>query len=275
MAEEQILQRELHEAIEKWRETWKKGSIDEVLELYTENVRVMRSGKGLIVGHAVLKSTLEQFEGMGLCDIDFVSDETCAMPSSGTNSDSGAEISMAWQRYHEVLVRQDGSEISTIYGMMIWKKVSGVWLIDAYANCDVPPEQQNTLKLRESIQHTFDQFGESWTSLNVAKCLEFFSSDCLFIAPGSERLKGKAAISQWLEKTFERSSWCTVSLVIENVLPMANIYIVSQIVHVIYPNMCIKDRDGKTIMKGGGNALVKWNGDGWEILEAIWNLNSC
>lgn len=275
MAEERIIQRELHEAIEKWRETWKKGNIDEVMELYTENVRVMRSGKGLIVGRAALKSTLEQFEGMGLCDIDFVSDEICAMPSSGTNSDSGAEVSMAWQRYHEVLVRQDGSEISTIYGMMIWKKVSGVWLINAYANCDVPPEQQNTLKLRESIQHTFDQFGESWASLNAAKCLEFFSSDCLFIAPGSEQLKGKAAISQWLEKAFERSSWCTVSLIVKNVLPMANIYIVSQIVHVTYPDMCIKDRDGKMIMKGGGNALVKWSGDRWEILEAIWNLNSC
>ena len=64
MAEER-LQRELLKAIEKWRETWKNGSIDEVLELYTKNVRVMRSGKGLTVGHPALKSTLQQFEGMG------------------------------------------------------------------------------------------------------------------------------------------------------------------------------------------------------------------
>lgn len=277
MAEER-LQRELLEAIEKWRETWKNGSIDEVLELYTENVRVMRSGKGLIVGRHALKSTLQQFEGMGLRDINFVSDEICSMPTSGTTSDSaGADmnISMAWQRYHEVLVRQDGSEISTIYGMMIWKNMSGVWLIDAYANCDVPPEQQNTQKLRESIQHAFDQFGESWASHNVAKCLDYFNDDCLFIAPSSERLKGKMAISQWLEKAFERSDWHTVSLVIENVLPMANIYIVSQIVHVTYPDMYIKNGDGKTVMRGGGNALVKWSSDRWQILEVIWNLHSC
>ena len=281
MAEKQSnIERELHEAIEKWRETWKKGSIDEVLELYTENVRVMRSGKGLIVGRPALKCTLEQFEGMGLRDIDFVSDEICAMPSIiGTNSDSGSgmiSMDMAWQRYHEVLVREDGSEISTIYGMMIWKKVSGVWLIDAYANCDVPPEQQNTQKLRESIQHTFDQFCAAWVSLDATKCLDFFSNDCLFVAPGSaERLKGKVAISQWLEKIFKKGDWRTVSLVIENVLPMANIYIVSQIVHVTCPDVCIKDGDGKVIMRGGGNALVKWNSDRWEILEAIWNLNSC
>ena len=140
----------------------------------------MRSGKGLIVGRPALKSTLQQFEGMELCDINFVSDEICSMPSSGTNSHAGAEtISMAWQRYHEVLVRQDGSEISTIYGMMIWKKVSGVWLINAYANCDVPPEQQSTQKLHESFQHAFDQFGESWASHNATKCLEYFNDDCL------------------------------------------------------------------------------------------------
>ena len=130
---------------------------------------------------------------MGLRDIDFVSDEICAMPSSGTGSDTEADISMAWQRYHEVLVRQDGSEISTICGMMIWKKVSGTWLIDAYANCAVPPKEQNTQKLRESIQHSFNQFGEAWVNHNAGKCLEFFSNDCLFIAPGSECLKGKAA----------------------------------------------------------------------------------
>ena len=43
--------------------------------------------------------------------------------------------------------------------------------------------------------------------------------------------------------------------------------IVSQIVHATYPNMCIKDGDGKTIMKGGSNALVKWSGDAGSNLE--------
>ena len=269
MAEEQLKQ-ELHEAIEKWRETWKNGNIDEVMKLYTDNVRVMRSGKGHIVGREALKSTLQQFGGMGLRDIDFVSDELCGIPSSAGEEKS----TMAWQRYHEVLVREDSSEISTIYGMMIWKKVSGVWLIDAYANCMVPPEQQNTQKLRESIQHAFDQLGEAWTTQDINKALDFYSDDCLFMAPDSEPLKGKAAIAQWLEKAFAKN-WSMLVINIEKVLLVADIYIVSQIVHVTYPDMCIKDREGTVVMRGGGNALVKSNGNSWEICEAIWTKCGC
>lgn len=266
MAKE-TLQRELDVAIEKWRETWKSGSIDDVMKLYTENVRVMRSGKGLIMGRSSLKSTLEQFGKMGLRDIDFVSDEICAMPSFG----EGPSCSMAWQRYHEVLVRQDGSEISTIYGMMMWKKVSGEWLIDAYANCAVPPEQQNTQKLRESIQRAFDQFSETWANRDTEKLADFFSDDCLFIVPSSEKLKGKVAISQWLDKAFAKG-WCAFTVTIESVLPVADIYIVSQIVHVTYPDMCVMDRDRQVVAQGGGNALMRSNGENWEICEAIWNL---
>ena len=44
---------------------------------------------------------------MGLRDIDFVTDEQCGIPSSAGEEKS----TMAWQRYHEVLVREDSSEI--------------------------------------------------------------------------------------------------------------------------------------------------------------------
>lgn len=263
---EDILEGELHQAIEKWRETWKEGSIDDVLQLYTENVRVMRGGLGLIVGREQLKRTLQHFQGsMGLADIQFFSDEVSSISSGGNQT-------LAYQRYHEVLVRQDGSEISTIYGLMIWKKVSAKWLIDMYANCPVPPEDTDTSKLRMSIQQGFDQLGLAWASHNIEEAMKCYSNECLFMAPG-ECLRGKEAIRKWLEKAFAKD-WGLLSVNVETVLPVAENYIVSQLVHVVYPSFTIQDCSGKVVMNGSGNAIVRMSDSSWEICEILWNMTS-
>lgn len=59
------LQAELDEAIETWREVWKSGDMDRVLQLYTEDVRVMRSGRNIVVGREQLKPTLQEFQDIG------------------------------------------------------------------------------------------------------------------------------------------------------------------------------------------------------------------
>ena len=265
MAKE-ILNQELHEAIQRWRDTWKNKGVDEALKLYTENVRVMRSGQGLIVGREALKATMQRFWDLGWYDIDFISDEIAGIPSSMGED----EFTLAWQRYHEALVREDNSEISTIWGMMIWKKVSGVWLIDAYANCAVPPEQQSTQNLCKSVQCAFNQLAEAWAAHDVQKALQFYSDDCLFMVPGSECLRGKAAVTLWLEKVFAKD-WSVLEISVESALPVAENYIESKLVHVTYPSLCIRDGTGKVILRGGGNAIVRSNGLSWEIREAVWN----
>ncbi len=60
------LQSELDQAIEKWREVWKSGDLDRVVQLYTEDVRVMRSGRNIVVGHEQLRPTLQEFQHMGM-----------------------------------------------------------------------------------------------------------------------------------------------------------------------------------------------------------------
>ena len=59
------LQEELDRAIERWREVWKTGDVDRVLQLYTEDVRVMRSGRNIVVGREQLRPTLLEFQDMG------------------------------------------------------------------------------------------------------------------------------------------------------------------------------------------------------------------
>ncbi len=59
------LQAELDQAIEKWREVWKSGDMDRVVQLYAEDVRVMRSGRNIVVGREQLRPTLQQFQDMG------------------------------------------------------------------------------------------------------------------------------------------------------------------------------------------------------------------
>ena len=174
-----------------------------------------------------------------------------------------------YQRYHEALVREDGSEIGMIYGMMIWKKVNGSWLIDVYANCPVPAEPTNTIQLKESIQRTYNQLGQAWASHSVEEALKYYSDDCLLMPPG-ERLKGKVAIRKYLEKSF--ASGCRLLTVgVESVRPMFEVYVVSHLVHVTYPFFTISDGDGKVIASGSGNAVVSRVGNNWEITEAVWN----
>ena len=59
------LQEELDRAIERWREVWKTGDVDRVLQLYTEDVRVMRSGRNIVMGREQLRPTLLEFQDMG------------------------------------------------------------------------------------------------------------------------------------------------------------------------------------------------------------------
>ena len=59
------LQEELDRAIERWREVWKTGDVDRVLQLCTEDVRVMRSGRNIVVGLEQLRPTLLEFQDMG------------------------------------------------------------------------------------------------------------------------------------------------------------------------------------------------------------------
>ena len=262
------LQQELHEAIEKWRETWKTCSLEEVLQLYSEDVRVMRSGVGLIRGRAELKATLQRFSVMGLADIDFYSDEIGGFGGGDINGDGA----LAYQRYHEVAVREDGSEISTIHGFMIWKRVAGMWMIEMYANCQVTPDATNTTKLRESIQQAFNQFGQTWTSRDVDEAMKYFSSDCsLTVGSPPNVFKGKEAISGWL-KQMSANGCSLVNLMVDRVIPIAEVYIVSQLVYVSCPTITILDKEGRVVMTGCGNAIVRRVGESWEICEALWNI---
>jgi uncharacterized protein (TIGR02246 family) len=259
------LQRELHEAIENWRRVWKRGDIEEILQLYSPDVRVMRSGIGLIHGREQLKPTLQQFGGMGLNDIRFVSDEI-----GGVGGNSVGEGSLAFQRYHEDLLREDGSEISTIWGMMLWKKKSGAWLIEAYANCAVPGTQANTANIRVSIQKAFDKLSETWASQNAQEVTDCFSEDCVFMPPG-ENIRGKPAIEKWLRSAYSKK-WMKFNAIIESVIPMADIYITSQLVYVRYTSLNVKDSHDKVVKKGSGTAIMKRVDNGWIITEALWNL---
>ena len=59
------LQAELDEAIENWRRVWKSGDIERVLQLYSEDVRVMRGGRNIVVGREQLRPTLLEFQDIG------------------------------------------------------------------------------------------------------------------------------------------------------------------------------------------------------------------
>ena len=59
------LQGELDEAIENWRRTWKSGDMDRILQLYTEDVRVMRSGRNIVVGREQLRPTMHELRNIG------------------------------------------------------------------------------------------------------------------------------------------------------------------------------------------------------------------
>ncbi len=179
------------------------------------------------------------------------------------------ECSQVYQRYHEVVVREDGSEIATIYGLMIWKKVKGSWLIDVYANCPVPATPTNTHQLLVSIQSTFDQLGHALESHDIEKALPFYSDDCLLMPPG-EKLKGKISIKEYLERSFAKG-YGKLMVTVESVLPVFEVYIVSHVVYVRYSSLTIVDSEGKVLVSGCGNAIVKKVGTGWLITEAIWN----
>lgn len=182
---------------------------------------------------------------------------------------TGGEASQVYQRYHEVVVREDGSEIATIYGLMIWKKVGGSWLIDVFANCPVPTQPTGTTRLKELIQRAFNQLGEAWASHDVEEALKYYSEDCLFMPPG-EQLRGKVAIRKHLERWFA-SGYRRLTVNVETVLPIYKVYIISNLVHVTYPLFTISDSEGKVVVSGSGNAIVRRVGKGWEITEAVWN----
>ena len=174
-----------------------------------------------------------------------------------------------YQRYHEVVIREDGSEIATIYGLMIWKKVEGSWLIDMYANCPVPSQPTNTTQLKESIQATLNHLGDKWASQDIEGAMKFYDNDCLFMPPG-ETLKGKAAIRKHLEKLFA-NGYRRLTVNVESVSPMFEVYIVSHLVHVTYPRFSIANSEGKIIVSGSGNAILRRAGEEWKITQAIWN----
>ncbi len=197
----------------------------------------------------------------GLADIQFYSDEVGGIT---TNS----EHSQVYQRYHEVVVREDGSEIATIYGLMIWKKVRGAWLIDVYSNCPVPTTPTDTHQLLSSIQSAFNQLGQAWETHSIDEALRFYCEDCLFVPPG-ERLKGKGSIREFLGRSFARG-YGKLTVTVESVLPVFEVYIISHLVHVTFSSFTIADGEGKVVVSGCGNAIVKRVGSGWEITEALW-----
>ncbi len=268
MESTEILQAELDAAILNWRETWKRGNLDEVMQLYTENVRVMRSGVGLIQGREKLRSTMESLDNMGFVDIDFHSDEIGGLGSG----DIKAEGALAYQRYHEGLVRKDGTEISMIYGFMLWKRVSEKWLIEMYANCAVTPDASNTAKLRESIQKTLDNFGRSLSTKDTAKVVEYFSSDGqLTTGSPPKPYKGHEEIIEWVSKIYSERG-CQMSLLTSTVTPLVEVYIFSQLVYVSCSNISVLDEDGQILLRGAGSMLMKRVGEAWLIQEAHWNI---
>lgn len=270
-SETEGLQVELDQAILKWRDTWKKGSIEELLKLYSEDVRVMRSGVGLIRGREALRSTMESLNTIGFIDIDFHSDEIGGFGGG----DMQADGALAYQRYHEALVREDGSEISMVHGFMIWKRVGSRWLIDMYANCSVTPDVSNTCKLRDSIQRTFNHFSQSWKSQDIVKAVEYFTEDCIFTVNSPPKVyKGReSGISAWLKEEFNEGA-CHINIMIDRVIPMAEVYVFSQLVYVNCLSISVLSGDGQALKTGCGNAIVKRVGESWQIAEALWNIQS-
>ena len=269
MESSETLQQELDEAMLKWRDTWKNGSIEELLELYSEDVRVMRSGVGLIKGREQLKGTMQNLSTMGFVDLDFYSDEIGGFGGG----DIQAEGALAYQRYHEALVRKDGSEISMVHGFMIWKRVSGRWLIDMYANCSVTADAANTRKLHDSIQRTFDQFSQSWNTQSVKKSIGYFSDDCILTVGSPPNVyQERDGINVWLKEEFDEGA-CHINLLIDRVIPVAEIYVFSQLVYVNCPSITVIGANGKVLKTGCGNAIVKRVGETWQISEALWNIH--
>ena len=183
---------------------------------------------------------------------------------------------MAYQRYHEPLVREDGSEIATVYGLMIWKNVGGSWLIDVYANCPVPSVPTNTVQLKASIQHSFDLLGEAMASHDIEEALKYFTDDCHFMPPG-EQFKGKAAVQQYLDRSFKQGHE-RLEIDVESVVPMFEVYVISHLVHVTYPSFRVLGRGGEVVLSGCGNAVIRRSTSSssssssrWEITQAVWN----
>ncbi len=264
------LQAELDAAMLNWRETWKKGNIDEVMQLYTKNVRVMRSGVGLIQGREKLRGTMQSLDKMGFVDLDFYSDEVGGLGGG----DVQAEGALAYQRYHEALERKDGTQISMVYGFMLWKRVSGKWLIDMYANCAVTPDANNTTKLGESIQQTFDNFGRSFSSKDTAKIAEYFSTDAQLSTGSPHKLYiGRKQIRDWVTKILGDGG-CQMSIFVSSVTPLVEIYLFSQLVYVSSSNISVIGENGQILLCGAGSTIMRRVGDAWHIHEAHWNICS-
>ena len=263
------LQQELDEAIETWRNTWKNGSIEELLLLYSEDVRVMRGGVGLIQGREQLKATMQHLSVLGMVDIDFYSDEIGGLGGG----DIQAEGALAYQRYHEAIVTSDGSELYMIHGFMLWKRVSGRWLIEMYANCAVTVDATNTSKLRTSIQKSLNQFGRAWATHDANKVTQYFTEDCILtVGAPPVVLKGTSAITDWLAQMFGEGSG-VVNVMIDRIIPVSESYVFSQLVYANCPSVSILDEDGKLMKVGCGNAIVKKVGEIWQICEALWNIS--
>ena len=231
----------------------------------------MRSGVGLIRGREELRGTLQAVGSRGFEDLDFHSDEIGVFGGGHIQ----AEGALAYQRYHEGLVRKDGSEISMIHGFMIWKRVNGKWLIEMYANCSVTPDASNTVKLRDSIQSIFNQFGQSWTSQNVSQTAKYFSNECIITVGSPPKVyRGReSGIDIWLKEMFNEGA-CQINLLIDRVIPFAEVYVFSQSVYVSCPSITVLGGDGQVIRTGCGNAIVRRDGETLQIAEAFWNIQS-
>ncbi len=69
---------------------------------------------------------------------------------------------------------------------------------------------------------------------------------------------------------------CHINVIIYRVIPMAEIYVFSQLVYVNFASINVLSGDGKILLTGCGNAVVKKEGAGdvWQIQEALWNIFS-